>query len=114
MVPVNDLGLQPSPNSRYLNPERRVSPRTGCRLRVLLREDRFATSGYTVNISHHGALLQTSAPLRIGALYDFYLEAAGKLQRISARAVRELPGYIYAVQFESEVKQHILTGAAAG
>ena len=88
-------------SSDHLPGERRRADRVESQLRVLLREDRFATAGYTVNISRSGALLRTSAPLRHGALYDFYLDTGDRLQRAAARVVRELPGYIYAIRFES-------------
>jgi hypothetical protein len=57
--------------------ERRRAVRAGERVRVLLREDRFATSGYTLNVSRHGALIRSAAPLRLGADYDFYLQGDG-------------------------------------
>src|SRR5688572_14483601 len=54
--------------------DRRRGHRYDVRLRILLREDRFATAGYTVNISSSGAFIRTSAPLRLGARYHLSLE----------------------------------------
>jgi hypothetical protein len=84
--------------------ERRLAVRVQERVRVLLREDRFATSGYTLNICRQGALIRSAAPLRPGTSYDFYLQGGpGKVRRTRVRVLRELPHYRYAVRFEDEI-----------
>jgi hypothetical protein len=85
--------------------ERRRAVRAGERVRVLLREDRFATSGYTLNVSRHGALIRSAAPLRLGADYDFYLQGDPGVRRTRVRVLRELPHYRYAVRFEDEITE---------
>jgi hypothetical protein len=70
------------------------------RVRVLLREDRFAASGYTENVSCSGALVRTSVPLRLNALYEFFVQGPDDVERAEARVVREMPYCLYAVEFE--------------
>jgi hypothetical protein len=80
--------------------ERRSSRRVKTTLRVLLREDRFATSGRTIDVGTHGALVQTSAPLRLRAVYDLYVQRHVHVHHSTVRVLRELPGYVYALRFD--------------
>ena len=83
--------------------DRRRGHRYDVRLRILLREDRFATAGYTVNISSSGAFIRTSAPLRLGARYHLSLEMPEGVDHTQVRVLRELPDYMYAVEFEGSL-----------
>jgi hypothetical protein len=98
---------QPGPEqqaSRVLPVERRSAPRYAERMRILLREDRFATAGYTINISSHGALVRTSAPLRVGALYDLYIQTGRGVRHTAVKVMRALPHYGYAIRFEQPIR----------
>src|SRR5690242_19656202 len=66
-------------------------------VRLLMRQRLNATSGRTVNLSRGGALMRTAGPLTIGGLYECTLEFPDAIFRRTARVLRELPGYIYAV-----------------
>jgi hypothetical protein len=74
-------------------------------VRLLMRRRLNATSGYTVNLSRGGALMRTAGPLTIGDLYECTLELPDAVLRRSARVLRELPGYIYAVEFETLIPE---------
>ena len=104
MIVTHEQRTYEVPVSRGGLLERRSSARQDERLRVLLREDRFATSGFTVNVSPHGALVRTSAPLRLDAVYDLYLAGPLGVRHASVKVVRALPNYIYAVRFEDPIK----------
>jgi hypothetical protein len=77
-------------------------------IRLLMRQTLNATSGRTVNLSRGGALMRTAGPLTIGGLYECTLEFPDAIFRRSARVLRELPGYIYAVEFETLIPEPVL------
>ena len=79
---------------------RRRWPRHERSVRVLMRDAHSGTSGVTVNVSCGGALLRTAGPLNVGRYYECSLELTAATHRRSARVIRELPGYVYAVEFE--------------
>ena len=88
--------------------ERRRYERHEISVRLLMRQRLNATSGYTVNVSRGGALMRTSGPLTIGGLYECTLEFPDAIFRRAARVLRELPGYIYAVEFETLIPEPTL------
>jgi hypothetical protein len=103
LVPGHVLSA-PLPAPQLSSAERRRADRYDLRLRILLREDRFATAGYTVNISASGAFVRTSAPLRLGARYHFSVELPDRVDHTQVKVLRELPDYMYAVEFENSVR----------
>jgi hypothetical protein len=88
--------------------ERRRYDRHELSIRVLMRQTLHATSGQTVNVSRGGALVRTAGPLRIGGLYECTLQVPDAIFRRAGRVLRELPGYIYAVEFETLIPEPTL------
>lgn len=83
--------------------DRRQAPRCPLCVRVLIVEDRFATSGFTENVSRQGALVETSAPLRVGTSYEIWLELPGGMHHTNAHVIRELPGFLYAMHLDEPI-----------
>ena len=81
---------------------RGVRKQADLRIRVLLAEKGLGTAGHTVNISRHGALVRTFAPLRDNVTYDLFLEGPCGVEKVTARVVRELPDFTYALEFDAK------------
>lgn len=94
-----------SPDQKESIANRRQYQRHEISIRLLMRQTLSATSGHTVNVGRGGALVRTAGPLTIGGLYECTLEFPDAIFRRSARVLRELPGYIYAVEFETLIPE---------
>jgi hypothetical protein len=105
-----DQSTEPATAVEPSGPNRRRWERHELTIRILMRQTLNATSGRTVNVSRGGALMRTAGPLTIGGLYECTLEFPDAVFRRGARVIRELPGYIYAVEFESLIPEPLLYG----
>ena len=90
---------------------RRRWPRHNRAVRVLMRDAHSGTAGVTINISCGGALLRTAGPLKVGRYYDCSVELTAATHRRATRVIRELPGYVYAVEFEAPIPDPAVDGA---
>ena len=105
LVKPDEPEASPTEQEELAGPNRRRYERHELSVRLLMRQRLNATSGRTVNLSRGGALMRTAGPLTIGALYECTLEFPDAILRRTARVLRELPGYIYAVEFETLIPE---------
>lgn len=106
MVLAHEEPLTDSPEKREpVGANRRRWERHELTIRLLMRQSLNATSGHTVNLSRGGALMRTSGPLTIGGLYECTLEFPDAVFKRNARVLRELPNFIYAVEFEALIPE---------
>ncbi len=108
VLTLEETAAAPGEQREPVGAERRRWERHELTVRVLMRQTLNATSGRTVNVSRGGALVRTAGPLRIGGLYECTMEFPDAVFRRSARVLRELPGYIYAVEFEALIPEPTL------
>ncbi len=99
---------EPAEQTQPTGANRRRFERHELTIRILMRQTLNATSGRTVNVSRGGVLMRTAGPLTIGGLYECTLEFPDAIFKRNARVLRELPGFVYAVEFETLIPEPLL------